>query len=135
MDVFGSSPTGKLNTLIRDGNRYLNNRLSVHRTLIDESSEKIENLLTDVQTLETRSNTQSETIDDVLEKINVFNTNTQTLENKTNTQSVLIDDLITSTQRLEKRIGNLEDAFEKWLESTDDTLETRDGTKVKRLKN
>lgn len=52
MDVFGSTPGRKLNKLIEDVNLNFENKLSIHNTLIDDNSEKINNIIQNVQVLE-----------------------------------------------------------------------------------
>lgn len=118
MDVFGSSPFGKMNNIIRDSNRYFDNRLSIHRELINDSSEKINTLITSTEDMKNKLitqcmsidenskniNTLCMSVDENSKNINTLTTSTEDLKNKFNIQSVLISDSITGKQDGEKKL-------------------------------
>lgn len=92
MDVFGSSPVGKLNYLIRDSNRHYDNRLGIHRALIEGISEEIIALRTDTEDLKNKLKTQFALMEVHSEKIDTLTVNTQDSRKKNNTQTTTIDD-------------------------------------------
>lgn len=117
MDVFGSSPAGKLNNLIRVSNQQFENNLSAHRVLIDGNAEKILALTANTGDLKKKSDTQFTLIDVQTEIINALTANSQDLKNKTDTQFTLMDVQSEITNALTANTRDLKNEM-KTLETT-----------------
>lgn len=123
MDVFGSSPVGKLNNLIRGSNRHYDNVLEIHRTLIDGNSVEITALSTATGVLTNKLNTQFALLEVHSEKFDTLTENTRDSENKKNTYySTLINDHSEKIDELIAKMKSLETLFNK---SKSDTEQVR----------
>lgn len=113
MDVFGSSPAGKLNNLIRDRNREFEKNLGLHRTLIDDNSEKIKTLTANTEDSKNKLNTQFVLMEILSKQVDTLTVSTKDLKNKTYTQGIVIDGNTKKIDDLLTKMKSLETIFTK----------------------